>query len=66
MSTAKKVRSDVRNNWAHCEFSYWSDVNFQAALADMENLINKIDLTPSEREKTLGDLNDWKQKGMRQ
>ena len=65
-NAAKKVRLDIRNKWAHCEFSYWSDVNFQAALADIENLINKIDLTPSEKTKSLGDLNDWKQKGMRQ
>ena len=39
---AKKIKSDVRNQWAHCDFSHWTDVAYQASLNDMEALINLI------------------------
>jgi hypothetical protein len=61
---AKKIRSDVRNQWAHCDFSHWTDVNFQAALKDIETLLNNINLTAAEKKKTLEDLADWEQKGI--
>ncbi len=61
---AKKIRSDVRNEWAHCNFSHWTDVNYQAALKDIETLINNINLTPAEKKETLDDLDGWKQKGI--
>ena len=61
---AKKIRSDVRNEFAHCDFSHWTDVNYQAALKDIESLIKSINLTPTEEKKTLEDLDGWKQKGM--
>ena len=61
---AKKIRSDVRNEWAHCNFSHWTDVNYQAALKDVETLINNINLTPAGKKETLDDLHGWKQKGM--
>ena len=61
---AKKIRSDVRNEWAHCNFSHWTDVNYQAALTDIETLVNNINLTSAEKKRTLDDLDGWKQKGM--
>ena len=61
---AKKIRSDVKNEWAHCDFSHWTDVNYQAALKDIESLIKSVNLTPREEKKTLEDLDRWKQKGM--
>jgi hypothetical protein len=61
---AKKIRSDVRNEWAHCNFFHWTDVNYQAALTDMETLINNFNLTPAEKKRMLDDLDGWKQKGM--
>ena len=61
---AKKIRSDVRNEFAHCDFSHWTDVNYQAALKDMESLIKSVNLTPVEEKETLKDLDGWKQKGM--
>jgi hypothetical protein len=60
---AKKIRSDVRNEWAHCNFSHWTDVNYQAALTDIETLVNNINLTPAEKKRTLDDFDGWKQKG---
>ncbi len=61
---AKKVRSDVRNEFANCDFSHWTDVNYQAALKDIESLIKSVNLTPVEEKETLEDLDGWKQKGM--
>ena len=61
---AKIFRKKVRNKWAHCDFSHWTDVNYQAALKDIESLIKSINLTPAEKTKTLEDLDGWKQKGM--
>jgi hypothetical protein len=61
---AKKIRSDVRNEWAHCNISHWTDVNYQAALTDIETLVNNINLTSAEKKRTLDDLDGWKQKGM--
>ena len=61
---AKKIRSDVRKEFAHCDFSDWTDVNYQAALKDIESLIKSINLTAVEEKKTLQDLDGWKQKGM--
>jgi hypothetical protein len=61
---AKKTRSDVRNEWAHCNFSHWTEVNYQAALTDMETLINSINLTSAKKKRMLDDLDRWKQKGM--
>ncbi len=60
----KKIRSDVTNEFAHCNFSHWTDVNYQAALKDIESLIKSVNLTPHEEKKTLQDLGGWKQKGM--
>ena len=60
---AKKVRSDVRNEWAHCNFSHWTEPNFQVALQDMESLIKKAKLTPVEEKKMLDELHTWKDKG---
>ena len=60
---AKKIRSDVRNNWAHCNFAHWTDVNYRDALKEMELLINNVNLTPVDKKKVLGDLCTWKEKG---
>ena len=60
---AKKIRSDIRNEWAHCNFSHWTDVNYQAAVKEIENLINNINMTAAEKKIALDDLHGWEQKG---
>ena len=60
---AKTIRSDIRNEWAHCNFSHWTDVNYQTALKEIENLINNINMTAVEKKRILDDLDGWKQKG---
>ena len=61
---AKKVRSDVRNEWAHCNFSNWTEPSFKAAFQDMKFLVKKINLSPADEKTLCDDLDDWKKKGM--
>ena len=60
---AKKVRSDIRNEWAHCDFSHWSQLNFQTAIQDMKSLVEKAGLTTAEEKTVLEDFEDWKNNG---
>ena len=60
---AKKVRSDIRNEWAHCNFSHWTKPNFKAALQSMASLIKKANLTPVHEKKFLDEFDSWKNKG---
>ena len=60
---AKKVRSDIRNEWAHCNFSHWTKPNFKAALQSMESLIKLANFAPVEQKRFLDELDCWKNKG---
>lgn len=60
---AKKVRSDVRNQWAHCDFSKWTLLKFNAVLHDMKSLVKKVKLLPADEKALCDDLDGWKDKG---
>jgi hypothetical protein len=45
---AKTVRSDIRNEWAHCNFVNWTDAKFIAAFQNMETLLKNVNLLPRE------------------
>ena len=60
---AKTVRSDVRNQWAHCNFANWSTAKFDDAFHNMENLLKNMNLSPEEEQKSLNELKSWKDKG---
>jgi hypothetical protein len=59
---AQNVRLD-RNKWAHCDFSHWSEPNFQSAIQEMESLVKKAGLTSVEEKRVLDGLNTWKKNG---
>jgi hypothetical protein len=62
---AKTVRSNIRNKWAHCNFSDWTKPAFMDAFRDMHSLVKKLNLSPAD-EKTLCDnLDSWRDKGIR-
>ena len=61
---AKAVRSDIRNEWAHCNFANWTEAKFEAAFQTMENLLKNVNLLPEEEQKLCDELNDWKDKGI--
>ena len=60
---AKKVRSNVRNKWAHCDFSQWTELVFQTALNDIESLIKTVGLIKDEEQISLDDIDNWRKNG---
>ena len=61
---AKKVRSDIRNQWAHCDFTKWTVLKFNAAFQDMKSLVKKVKLSPADEKALCDDLDGWKDKGV--
>ena len=60
---AKTVRSDIRNEWAHCNFAEWTEPKFEAAFQNMETLLKNVNLSPNDEQKLCDELNSWKIKG---
>ena len=61
---AKKVRSDVRNPWAHCNFSEWTVDMFNTSFQAIESLVKKINLPAADEKKVCDELDFWKQTGI--
>ena len=61
---AKKIRTDIRNKWAHCNFSEWTLSMFHAAFKDMESLVRKMNLSIIDENALCDDLENWKGKGI--
>ena len=61
---AKTIRSDVRNKWAHCNFSEWTQPDFNAAFQNMECLVKKMNLPPADEKTLCDDLDSWRVKGI--
>ena len=62
---AKKVRSDIRNEWAHCDFSHWTEPNYQSALNNIESLVKAVCLTTAEEKNVLDDIDNWRNNGIK-
>ena len=62
---AKTVRSNIRNKWAHCNFSDWTKTAFVDAFRDMHSLVKKMNLPPADEQALCDDLDSWKDKGIR-
>lgn len=60
---AKKVKSDIRNEWAHCDFEYWTEPTFQSALKDIKSLVKKIGLSTAEEKSVHDDIDTWRNHG---
>ena len=61
---AKKVRSDIRNPWAHCNFADWTVHKFNASFQAMESMVKNINLSALCKKRACDDLNFWKQTGI--
>ena len=61
---AKKVRSNVRNPWAHCNFFEWTVDMFNDSFQAIESLVKKINLPAADEKKVCDDLDFWKKKGI--
>ncbi len=60
---AEKVRSKIRNEWAHCDFSKWTKPMFNAAIQDLQCLVKNINLSAADEKEVCDDLEAWKTKG---
>jgi hypothetical protein len=60
---AKTVRSDIRNEWAHCNFAEWTEPKFIDAFQNMETLLKNVNLSSNDEKKLCDELNSWKSKG---
>ena len=60
---AKTVRSDIRNEWAHCNFAEWTKAKFEASFQSMETLLKNVNLSTNDEQELCDELNSWKTKG---
>ena len=60
---AEDVRSNVRNEWAHCDFTIWTEVQFDTCFDLMEALATNLRIPPSDEARILDDLKLWRTKG---
>ena len=60
---AKALRSNVRNKWAHCNFSEWTEPDYNDAFQKMECLVKKLNLAAADEKMLCDDLDSWKNKG---
>lgn len=60
---AKDVRSKVRNEWGHCNFDHWTDVEFANCFQLMETMVRSLGLPKPDEDKQLDDLDNWETKG---
>ncbi|XP_052074713.1 uncharacterized protein LOC127712365 [Mytilus californianus] len=59
---ADQLRNDVRNPWAHCNFTEWDAMKYLASIQLMQQLIRHLHM-PSEM-KVLADLSHWEVNGI--
>ena len=60
---AEDVRSEVRNEWGHCNFDHWTDTKFQNCFVLLENLLLSLKLPNADEAKILDDIRKWKERG---
>ena len=60
---AKDVRTKVRNEWGHCNFDHWTDVEFQNTCQLMEIMIRSLGLAKADEDKQLDELHHWETTG---
>ena len=61
--SAERVRSEVRNEWAHCDYASWTDVKYDRCFDLMKTLVEDLGLAPADEEKLLGKLQLWREHG---
>ena len=63
-TVTETVRNDIRNKWAHCNFSEWTGSEFTASIQNLKSLINTINLAPADAKVLCDGLDDWEKKSM--
>ncbi|XP_052081000.1 reticulocyte-binding protein homolog 2a-like isoform X2 [Mytilus californianus] len=61
---AKKMRVDIRNPWAHCDFREWTRRKYTDSFKLMSQLVKDLDLSNEEEKRILSQLNTWETNGL--
>ncbi|CAC5387258.1 unnamed protein product [Mytilus coruscus] len=62
-SDADDVRRNLRNPWAHCDFTKWDAVKYSNAFSLMEKLVLDLSLSSNEEHQIIGKLKKWEMNG---
>ncbi|XP_071171175.1 uncharacterized protein [Mytilus edulis] len=60
-SDAEDVRTNIRNQWAHCDYTKWDAVKYSTSFQLMEKFVR--DISPIDENQVIGKLNKWKTEG---
>ncbi|CAG2202347.1 unnamed protein product [Mytilus edulis] len=60
---AKNIRLDIRNPWAHCDFTEWTTTKYADSFQLMGQFITNLRLSNREEKRILGELNRWATNG---
>ena len=61
---AEDVRSQVRNEWAHCNFTAWTEGHYDTCFDLMEALVTNLRFASSDEAKILDELKFWRKEGI--
>ncbi|XP_076083201.1 uncharacterized protein LOC143054167 [Mytilus galloprovincialis] len=61
---AKDIRLEIRNRWAHCDFTEWNSGLYNWSLQKIEDFIYLLHLNKLEESQAIRDLNKWKTNGI--
>ena len=62
-ASAKAVKDNVRNEWAHCNLTVWDEAKFKKCFQEMKQLVNSLCLPTADEDRILSELQDWETKG---
>ncbi|XP_076088323.1 uncharacterized protein LOC143058765 [Mytilus galloprovincialis] len=58
-TAADKIRLEIRNSWAHCDFRNWTGEKYRNCLHIMGQFVKDISLSDTDRKRSLEELNTW-------
>ncbi|CAC5387269.1 unnamed protein product [Mytilus coruscus] len=62
-SDAEDVRRDIRNPWAHCDYTKWDALKYSTSFQLMEKLVMDLNMSHADKNQIMGELNKWKLNG---
>ena len=58
-----QIRSDIRNEWAHCNLSTWNNLKYLDSFQKMNRLVKNMNLAPADEARILAELSKWELNG---
>ena len=58
-----QIRSDIRNEWAHCNLSTWNNLKYLVSFQKMNRLVKDMNLAPADETRILAELYKWELNG---